>query len=405
MWWNHSLFWGVLLSECVIGRADPTWPSPIDELEEIMYQVQGYRSRQFGGSVIPCSNEASGPGRVAAAEWLRTAFHDMATASIDTKTNVRSGGLDGSIQYELGYAENIGPAFNTTLKFMQDFFTSRSSMADIIALGAYFAVRSCGGPAIPVSAGRADAGAGGPLSNIPVPQNSAYIFENQFIRMGFNRTEMIQAVACGHTLGSVHAAEFPQVVPVGSAPPNDEISMDSTKTAFDNRIVTEYVSGNTTNPLVVGPSIKATRNSDFKVFNYDQNVTVQALADPAEFGRICQTIFQKMIDTVPSSVTLSAPIQPYFVKPVKMQLTLNAGASTMQLSGLIRVRTTKLGGDFVSSVAIKFKDRSGGNNCGSAGCTFTASLLGASSGFDDTFVVGFCCPSCSFSAPPPANRD
>ncbi|RYP77038.1 hypothetical protein DL771_001328 [Monosporascus sp. 5C6A] len=377
---------GFLLPWGTLVGADPTWPSPIDELEEIMYQVRGYRARLFGGTVMPCSNEASGPGRSAAAEWVRTAFHDMAATTIDSRTNVRSGGLDASIQYELSNLENAGPAFFTTLRFMQDFYTSRSSMADLIALGTYFAVRSCGGPVIPVKGGRVDSRVAGPLGNVPMPQNTAFTFENQFARMGFSKAEMIQVVACGHTLGSVHAAEFPQIVPVGSAPPNDAVSMDSTGTAFDNRIVTEYVSGNTTNPLVVGPSVQATRNSDFKVFNSDQNATVRAMAGLAEFGSTCQRVLQKMIDTVPSSVTLSAPIQPYFVKPVNMQLTLNAGASTMRLSGLIRVRTTGLAGDSVSSVAVTFKDRNGGNDCGSAGCTFTATVLGASSGFDDTFV-------------------
>ncbi|RYP09040.1 hypothetical protein DL764_001536 [Monosporascus ibericus] len=338
--------------------------------------------RRAGGDHV----SASGPGRIAAAEWVRTAFHDMAATTIDPRTNVRTGGLDGSIRYELGSLENAGPAFFTTLRFMQDFYTSRSSMADLIALGTYFAVRSCGGPVIPVKGGRVDATVAGPLGNIPMPQNSAFTFENQFARMGFSKAEMIQAVACGHTLGSVHAAEFPQIVPVGSAPPNDEVPMDSTVAAFDNRIVTEYISGNTTNPLVVGPSVQATRHSDFKVFNSDQNATVEAMASPAEFSSACQRILQKMIDTTPSSVTLSAPIQPYFVKPVNMQLTLNERVSTMRLSGLIRVRTTDLAGDSVSSVEVTFKDRNGGNNCGSAGCTFTASLLGATSGFDDTFV-------------------
>ncbi|RYP59435.1 hypothetical protein DL769_008523 [Monosporascus sp. CRB-8-3] len=383
---SSPLSLGFLLSWGTLVGADPTWPSPIDELEEIMYQVRGYRARLFGGTVMPCSNEASGPGRIAAAEWVRTAFHDMAATTLDARTNVRTGGLDASIQYELSNLENAGPAFLTTLRFMQDFYTSRSSMADLIALGTHFAVRSCGGPAIPVKAGRVDAKVAGPLGNIPMPQNTAFTFENQFARMGFSKAEMIQAVACGHTLGSVHAAEFPQIVPVGSAPPNDAVSMDSTVAAFDNRIVTEYVSGNTTNPLVVGPSVSATRNSDFKVFNSDQNATVKAMASPAEFGSTCQRVLQKMIDTVPSSVSLSAPILPYFVKPVNMQLTLNAGASTMKLSGFIRVKTTNLAGDSVSSVAVTFKDRNGGNSCGNAGCTFTASLLGATSGFDDTFV-------------------
>ncbi|KAI1636402.1 hypothetical protein F4809DRAFT_384331 [Biscogniauxia mediterranea] len=379
-WCKLSL--GTLLSLSIFAGADPTWPSPNDELEEIMYQVSGYRARQFGGTVIPCSSQASGPGRHNAAEWLRAAFHDMATST--NLNNVRSGGLDGSLQYELTSSDNLGPGFNTTLKFMADYYTSRSSVADLIALGVYYAVRSCGGPAVPISGGRVDAVAGGPIG-VPLPQNTAYTFEQQFLRMGFSKTEMIQSVACGHSIGGVHEAEFPQIVPVGSTA-NGEAPTDSTVAVFDNKVVTEYIAGNTTNPMVVGPSIKATRNSDFKVFNYDSNVTVNAMADPTEFNNICAVVLRKMIDTVPAGVVLSDPIQPYTVKPVNMQLALNSGATTMQLTGFIRVRTTELGGDSVSSVVLNYQDRSGGSNCGSSGCKYTASLLGATQGFDDTFV-------------------
>ncbi|KAI0403627.1 hypothetical protein F4802DRAFT_598825 [Xylaria palmicola] len=381
MRWNTQ-FLSAMLSLSTLTRANPTWPSQIDELEEIMYQVQGYRSRQFGGTVIPCSSQASGPGRHNAAEWLRAAFHDMATTTI--AGGPRQGGLDGSLQYELTSSDNIGPAFNTTLKFMADYYTSKSGVADLLALGVYYAVRSCGGPVVPFASGRIDAKQGGPIG-VPLPQNSAFTFGQQFTRMGFDQTEMIQVVACGHTIGGVHETEFPQIVPVGSTA-NGEKAMDSTVDTFDNKIVTEYISGNTTNPMVVGPSIQATRNADFKVFNSDGNATVRAMTDPGTFRSTCATVLRKMIEVVPDDVVLTDPIQPYAVKPVDMQLSLNAGASTLQLSGLIRVRSTEFGDDTAESVVLTYKDRSGGDDCGTLGCTYTADLLGATQGFDDTFV-------------------
>ncbi|KAI1259995.1 heme peroxidase [Xylariaceae sp. FL1019] len=379
---RYACFFPALLSLSTLAGADPTWPSPIDEIEEIMYQVSGYRARQFGGTVIPCSNTASGLGRQNAAEWVRTAFHDMATTYISD--GPRKGGLDGSLQYELLSSDNIGPGFNTTLQFMADYYTSRSGVADLIALGLYYAIRSCGGPVVPIAAGRVDAKAAGPIG-VPLPQNSAYTFTQQFLRMGFTTEEMIQVTACGHSLGGVHETEFPEIVPVGSTD-DGEGAMDSTVAVFDNNIVTEYIAGNTTNPLVVGPSIKATRNSDFKVFNIDKNVTVKAMAPAETFNNVCATVLRKMIEVVPDGVVLTDPVQPYEVKPVDMQLTLNNGASTMQLSGLIRIRSTDFDGDTASTVTFTYKNRNGGDECGSGGCNFEADLLGATQGFDDTFV-------------------
>ncbi|KAI0122886.1 hypothetical protein BJ170DRAFT_116294 [Xylariales sp. AK1849] len=376
----YAFLVGILLCLGTLAAADPTWPSANDELEEIMYQVSGFNARQFGGTVIPCSNEASGPGRQNAAEWLRTAFHDMATASQSRGT----GGLDGSLQYEVGRGENTGPGFQTTLQFMSNYYTNRSSVADLIALGVYYSVRSCGGPSIPIRGGRKDATTAGDIG-VPQPENSLYSFQQRFLGMGFDNTEMIQAVACGHTLGGVHAAEFPNLVPVGSTQ-NGEGGLDSSVAAFDNNIVTEYISGNTTNPLVVGPSIQVGRNSDTKVFASDGNATVAAMADPTTFQNICKTVLQKMIDVVPPSTTLSDPILPYLVKPVNLQLTLESGASTMSLTGYIRVRTTTLPSSSISSLTLTYKDRNGGDNCGTASCTYTATIQGATQGFDDTFV-------------------
>src|ERR1700743_353141 len=76
--------------------ATPTWPASIDDLEDIMFLNTGYRSRGFSVPVTPCSFSAQGAGRVAAAEWIRTAFHDMATGNAVQGI----GGLDASLVFE-----------------------------------------------------------------------------------------------------------------------------------------------------------------------------------------------------------------------------------------------------------------------------------------------------------------
>ncbi|KAI0471086.1 heme peroxidase [Xylariaceae sp. FL0804] len=372
-----------MLSLGALAIADPTWPSAIDELEEIMYQVDGFRSRLFDNTVSPCASEADGPGRQAAGAWLRAAFHDMSTTA--NATGPRLGGLDASLQYELSRTENAaGPSFTDTFEFMNDYYTSRSSMSDLLALGVYYAVAACGGPLVPFRGGRVDATAEGPLG-VPLPENSAYTFTNQFARMGFSQQEMIQAVACGHTIGGVHALESPLIVPPGTAT-NDVVNFDSTNGVFDTKVVTEYLAGNTTNPLVVGPSVKNQRNSDFKVFTSDGNVTVKALANAATFQNVCVRVLQKMIEVVPDGVVLTSPIQPYSVKPVAMQLTLNSGGSTMALTGYIRVRTTNMATGTVKNLTLTYKNRNGVSDCGNSNCQQTFQPQGATTGYNDTFL-------------------
>jgi hypothetical protein len=375
-----SVFAGLLSLAAQTGRADPTWPAATDHMEEIVFQLQGFKGSLFNDIITPCNNEAAGPGRVTASEWLRVGFHDMAPRNKYSGTN----GVDASLQFELNDGENTGPGHATTLKFYANFFTSQSTMADLIAAGVYASVRSCGGPVVPLRLGRVDATEGG--SGVPQPQNSLFTFQQQFDRMGFNTTEMIQLTACGHTLGGVHSPEFPEIVPASAG----QIGLDSTDAAFDNKVAVEYVAGNTTNPLVVGPSVANGRNSDGRIFAADKNVTITALTDPNVFRSVCQTVLQKMIEVVPDGVDLTAaPIAPYAVKPVDMQLTLNAGGTSFLLSGYIRVRTTQLPASNIKNVVLTWKDRDGGDDCGSAGCSTTATLQGVATGFDDSFGV---CP-------------
>lgn len=354
-----------------------TWPSSVDELEDIMLLNTGYRARGFAVAVTPCSFSAQGNGRIASAEWIRTAFHDMATGSVFTGI----GGLDASLVFELG-GDNIGAAFDTTLTTFAPFLSSQSSMADLIAMGVYTAVRSCGGPVVPIKTGRMDATAAGP-NGVPLPQNSLFTFENQFARTGFNTTEMIAVTACGHTLGGVHAEDFPQIVTAVTAP-NNFPHFDST-TAFDEKIASEYIAGTSTDPLVVGPSKASGRDSDARVFAADGNVTMKAMADPATFASMCSTMLQKMIEVVPGGTVLTDPIVPYEIKPNAIQLTLLDGGATILFTGEIRVRTTVRKASQIASVQLVYKDRSGSSSCG--GCSISTSQKGIAAGFDDSFTV------------------
>lgn len=299
----------------------------------------------------------------------------MATADATTG----KGGLDGSIQYMLDNGENLGPGFNTTLHFLAGYHSSRASIADLIAMGVYISVRSCGGPIIPVRGGRVDAPKAGDMG-VPQPEHDIALFRQQFARMGFTPEEMIQVTVCGHTLGGVHNNEFPELVSA------DEVGSDSTVALFDNNVVTEYLESNTSNPLVVGPAATLGKDSDRRIFDSDGNVTVRAMADPVEFVSVCQKVLQKMIEVVPAGVLLSDPIVPYSVKPVSMQLTLEQGASNMILTGNIRVRTTQLPRSEIQNLTLTYKDRDGSAKCGPH-CTITTTLLGGGRGLDDTFSV------------------
>lgn len=360
-------------------HADPTWPNDFDDFEEIMYQVFGSRARSFADMVFPCNNELT-PGRFNSAEWLRTGFHDMATGN----TFFGTGGLDASLQYEIDNEENGGPAFNNTLTFMSPFFNKKTSLADLIALGVYTTVRSCQGPIVPVRYGRVDATARGP-TGVPEVQNNVFTFQQQFQRMGFNPTEMIQLVACGHSIGGVHSDPNSRIVPPGTLE-NDVGPLDSTPDLYDSHVVVDYLDGSTPNPLVTGPSVALGHHSDFRIFNSDGNATVRAMASDSAFQRVCQDVLGRMIDVVPSGISLTAPIKPYDVKPGHLQLLLDTDGKTLQWTGHIRVRTTELPQSGIESLTITYQDRFGGSECGGS-CSFTVTQEGVGTGFDEAFAV------------------
>lgn len=248
-------------------------------------------------------------------------------------------------------------------------------MSDLIAAGLYTAVRGFQGPIIPIRGGRIDASEAGPLG-VPQKTDSKETLVQDFARLGFSVPEMIQVVACGHTLGGVHSPEFPAIVPPNTTT-NDVKNFDTTSAQFDNKVAVEYVSNTSVNPLVVGPSSSA---SDARIFGADNGVTIGAMTEANAFQQTCAAILQKMIDIVPASVHLTEPITPYDVKPSAIQLSV-VDTDTLSFTGQIRVRTNNLQ---VSSVQLIYKDRTGGT---SEDSTISTTNLGDANGYDDTFTV------------------
>ena len=111
-------------------------------------------------------------------------------------------------------------------------------MSDLIALGTVYAVRACTGPIIPFRAGRIDATEAGP-KGVPEPQQDLASHTASFAKQGFNVSEMIGLVACGHTLGGVHEEDFPTIVYGETNPDNNTAGMqhfDDSFDEFDNRV-------------------------------------------------------------------------------------------------------------------------------------------------------------------------
>lgn len=340
----------------MVRAADPVWPQDSDFFEDLLAMQSGYRRFGFTDLVVPCGHNANVPGKQVAAEWVRTAFHDVATHDKAAGT----GGIDASIFYEVARSENAGAAFNSTFGDLAEFHSAHASAADLVALGVVAATASCGGQTIPFRAGRVDATEAGP-AGVPEQDHDLQRLQDAFTRMGFSNEDMITLTACGHTIGSVHGDTNPDLVAgVGLDPhaPASIATFDSTPGQFDTVVVNEYLESDGKNPLVFGTN--QTTNSDGRVFASDGNVTMRALADPKTFQERCADAFGRMIDTVPAGVQLGEPVRLYDVKPYIERLEPVAGGK-VALEGSVRVRTTAVTGRDSQGIDIALNLLGGGN--------------------------------------------
>ncbi|KAF7348797.1 Peroxidase [Mycena venus] len=334
----------ILGSFAVLGSSvATTWPNHImDELEHLLVDTDGFNDAGLQKAITPCSNYVSGSqllGRETAAQWVRVAFHDFATADVEAGT----GGIDASIGFETLRPENSGAAMNDSLGFFAPFVNAHVSMADMIALSVVMSVGSCSAPSIhiPLRGGRVDATEGG-LFGVPEPETDIHTTLNQFSQAGFSQSDAIGLTICGHTLGSVHHAGFPQVVPESAVTPNNTgggIHFDATPDVFDVDVLNEYLEwkGQRGGPLVTTENI--TVRSDLRLYLSDNNATLQGLAESSsKFISTCVSLLTRMINTTPESVRLTEIITPNEVKPVNISLAVDS-AGQVRFSGYIRIKS------------------------------------------------------------------
>ncbi|KAJ7695493.1 heme peroxidase [Mycena rosella] len=316
-----------LLWAASVRGADYQWPSlQYDALEEFLYEGTRPDGSSMAELVQPCKMRG-GTNTTVAAEWVRLVYHDVATHNASDGT----GGLDGSIFFETNRTENVGAGMTNSLSDFQAFPNKYVTRADLIAIATVWAVATCSGPVIPLRGGRIDAEAAGP-TGVPDPGDSLQSLTDNFAKQGFNVSEMIQLVACGHTLGGVRYPDFPTIVSAGSNPSDSVVDLFDDTQQFDHNIITQYLDGTTKDPLIV---LNQTMASDRRVFGADNNVTMQSMSTADSFSSTCVTIFDKMLNTVPSSVTLTDEIALLPVKVSAVQLTV--GTTQMQFQASVRI--------------------------------------------------------------------
>ncbi|RDL35895.1 uncharacterized protein BP5553_06507 [Venustampulla echinocandica] len=312
-----------------VNDVDANGITLLEKIEEMERQI--LNPFTLVSVVTPCGvnfNDNQNRGQQTSAEWVRIIFHDSITANI---AGPGLGGLDASIGFESDRPENVGIFVNVTLGQFSQFSSVFLSMSDLIGVGLSDSLASCDPTArrIPLRVGRIDATGPGP-AGVPGPTDNIEFATAAFAKAGFSQSEMIQAVACGHSLGGVHHTNFPDIVedPKDASNTDGRAPFDSTPAIFDNTGVNEYLTGTGLKggPLVVGP--EATR-SDLRIFASDDNATISAMSSPQSFEDTCFTIFEKMINTVPSAVKLSDPIvpRPWILRESHLDLN-SAGAVT-----------------------------------------------------------------------------
>lgn len=334
------------------------YPSPlVSRLEHLLVDTDGSFRSGFKDAINPCTNYVSGAqtlGRQTSAQWLRVAFHDFVTAHVDQGT----GGIDASIGFETLRAEDSGSAFNDSFTWFAPFvdaqtsselssksyayytaFPDTTSVADLIALSVVTSLGNCGGLRVPYRAGRIDATGEGPFG-VPEPETDLEETLEEFANAGFNAEDAIGLTACGHSLGRTHHGGFPNVVPESAVTPDNTgggINFDSTRDVFDDNIVHEYLGGygQRGGPMVTSDNL--TVRSDLRLYESDSNSTMKKLAQSKDyFFSTCNSLFERMINTIPKEVQLSEVVRPITVKPVNFTFDITNDDS-LTLSGAIRV--------------------------------------------------------------------
>lgn len=135
-------------------------------------------------------------------------------------------------------------------------------------------------------------------------------------------------------------------MPASAVTPNNTnggINFDTTRGTFDTRVVQEYVDGTGQRGGALVTTDNITTRSDLRLYESDGNATMRALyARGGGFLDTCVDLMGRMINTVPSGVTLGSPIQPLAIKPINVTYDFDPSGK-LELTGRIRVSLPRLG--------------------------------------------------------------
>uniref|UniRef100_A0ACD5ZT10 Uncharacterized protein n=1 Tax=Avena sativa TaxID=4498 RepID=A0ACD5ZT10_AVESA len=129
--------------------------------------------------------------KVKAAGVLRLVFHDAGTFDIGDK----SGGMNGSIIYEVDRPENTG--LSKPLKILRK---AKEGIDQVQQVAGAEAVALCGGPEIPVRLGRLDSSTADPIGKLPEETLDIVALRTSFGKKGFSIQEMV-VLSGAHTIG------------------------------------------------------------------------------------------------------------------------------------------------------------------------------------------------------------
>lgn len=147
--------------------------------------------------------------------YARVAFHDAGT--FDKYTN--TGGANGSILN----AEELNRVENSGFLLIRDTYLNvktenpTASMADVIQIGGYEAIKFCGGPNMPFRFGRVDVTGSTNDTDGRIPSPANKNVRAIFGRMGFGDKEIV-ALSGAHTLGGIRFQVPGQFTPFTTNP-------------------------------------------------------------------------------------------------------------------------------------------------------------------------------------------
>lgn len=136
-----------------------------------------------------------------ARSWIRAAFHDAGTFDLAKNT----GGMDGSLQFELDRPENKG--LEETVKFYKTMASKHKiSMADALAFGGRLAFQACTGQTLSsFQMGRKDATTANERGKLPNPGDAVDATINNFVvRMGFSMMDTVALIGGSHSTAFTH---------------------------------------------------------------------------------------------------------------------------------------------------------------------------------------------------------